>query len=230
MKEIVRLKGYPSGILIVIDENASMEQILAEVAVKFKDSEKFFGKAKKTISFEGRKNTLAEEQKILDVIQESCELDIACILSKENDIANKLAIREVEKRVKPVLSDVEEETMAQFYKGSLGARKVLETDRSVVILGDVNSGAVVVSKKNIIVLGTLYGSAHAGIDDKPHFILALSMDPEAIRIGEFKGKYKTKKGFGAKKDTRPKVAYVKDGTVVFEDLNDTEELLGYLSE
>lgn len=229
MNDIVRLKGYPNGILIVIDENADFSDILVEIKEKFKDSERFFGKAKKAISFEGRKNTLSEENQILDAILESCELNIACILSKENDIANKLAIREIQKKGETVATE-EKEPMAQFYKGSLGARKVLETDQSVVILGDVNSGAVVVSKKNIIILGTLYGSAYAGVDDKPHFILALSMDPELIRIGGIKGKYKKKKGFGSKKEDGPKIAYIKDGSIVFEDVKETEELLEYLKE
>lgn len=220
MKEIVRLKGYPNGIQIVIDENASFEDILSEISEKFKDSEKFFGKAKKSISFEGRKNTPEEESQILDEIQKSCSLSIVCVLSKEVDLQYKEAIRVVE--------NATSEPLAQFYKGSLTARKVLETDRSIVILGDVHSGAMVVSKKNIIVLGTLSGSAYAGVDGNPHFIAALHMDPEQIKIGDIKGKYKKKKGFLAKKDQGPKIAYRKDDSIVFENLENTEELLGDL--
>lgn len=225
--ENVRLKGYPNGIQIWIDENASMNEINAEIAEKFKDSEKFFGNAKKAISFVGRNNSLEEEMQIIDTIQNACDLQIACILSKEEDPVNKMAIRYCQKNTKDAANDDE---MAQFYKGSLGARKVLETDQSIIILGNVNSGATVVSKKNIIVLGTLFGSVHAGVDENPHFILALSMDPEAIRIGQYKGKYKEKKRVGRRRDTTPKIAYVKEESIVFEDVLNTEELLGYLCE
>ena len=46
MKDIVRLKSYPNGIRIVIAEDALFGDVLAEVSEKFKDSERFFGKAK----------------------------------------------------------------------------------------------------------------------------------------------------------------------------------------
>ena len=61
MKDIVRLKSYPNGIRIVIAEDALFGDILAEVSGKFKDSERFFGKAKLPVTFEGRKNTQEED-------------------------------------------------------------------------------------------------------------------------------------------------------------------------
>ena len=39
MKEKVRLKSYTKGIKIVIDEEANLDEILSEIAEKFKDSE-----------------------------------------------------------------------------------------------------------------------------------------------------------------------------------------------
>lgn len=54
MKEKVRLKSYTKGIKIVIEEDAELEEVLEEIEDKFKDSERFFGKAKLAVTFEGR--------------------------------------------------------------------------------------------------------------------------------------------------------------------------------
>jgi septum site-determining protein MinC len=66
-----------------------------------------------------------------------------------------------------------------------GGQKV-ETEHSLVICGDVNSGAEVVAGGDIIVLGTLRGVAHAGAYDETgggRFIFSLDLRPTQLRIG-----------------------------------------------
>ena len=85
MKDIVRLKSYPNGIRIVIAEDALFGDVLAEVSEKFKDSERFFGKAKLAVTFEGRKNTQEEEDAILDTIRQESSVNIVCVVEKEKE-------------------------------------------------------------------------------------------------------------------------------------------------
>lgn len=217
MKEKVRLKSYTKGIKIVIDEEANLDEILSEIAEKFKDSEKFFGKAKLAVTFEGRENTIEEENAILDKIKETSSVNIVCIVSSKTEDAFERAIGSIEQ----ILSG----DTAQFYRGDLVGKTVLETEQSVIILGNVKKGSSVVSKKDIIILGTLEGSAYAGVDGQAHFIAALTMNPETIRIGDVRGKCKGKGLWGRKKQTVPQIAYIKDEEIVFENLNFTEELL-----
>ena len=146
MKEKVRLKSYTKGIKIVIDEDAGMEDILAEIAEKFKDSEKFFGKAKLAVTFEGRENTIEEENAILDKIKETSSVNIVCVVSSKTDDSFERAIDSIEQ----ILS----EDTAQFYRGDLAAKTVLETEQSIIILGNVKKGSSIVSKKDIIILGS----------------------------------------------------------------------------
>ena len=54
------------------------------------------------------------------------------------------------------------EENGQFYRGNLKNRDVLETDNSIIMLGDVYPGSAIISAKNIIILGGLYGEAYAG--------------------------------------------------------------------
>lgn len=51
----------------------------------------------------------------------------------------------------------------QFYKGNLRNGDVLESEASIVVIGDVDCGARVSAKGNIIILGTLKGTAQAGL-------------------------------------------------------------------
>lgn len=217
MKDKVRLKSYTKGIKIVIEEDAVFEEVLEEIADKFKDSEKFFGKAKLAVTFEGRENTIEEENAILDKIKETSAVNIVCVVSAQSDHAFDRAVGSIEQ----ILSS----DTAQFYRGDLTGKALLETEQNIIILGNVHKGSCVVSKKDIIVLGKLEGSAYAGADGKAHFIAALSMNPETVRIGDIKGKTKGKGFWGRKKQTSPQMAYPKGEEIVFEDLNITEELL-----
>ncbi|MBV9390223.1 MAG: septum site-determining protein MinC [Chroococcidiopsidaceae cyanobacterium CP_BM_ER_R8_30] len=57
---------------------------------------------------------------------------------------------------------------------------------TVVILGDINPGGIVVSNGDILVWGRLRGIAHAGAGgNSKSFIMALQMEPTQLRIADF---------------------------------------------
>ena len=60
---------------------------------------------------------------------------------------------------------------------------ILEHEGHLVVFGDVNPGAEVRATGNIIVLGRLRGTAHAGIGQDVGFILGLRLEPQQLRIG-----------------------------------------------
>jgi septum site-determining protein MinC len=53
----------------------------------------------------------------------------------------------------------------------------------VIVIGDVNPGAEVRAEGSIIVLGRLRGVAHAAIGRDAGCIVALSLQPQQLRIG-----------------------------------------------
>jgi septum site-determining protein MinC len=220
MKDIVVIKSFPNGISIFFDEEADFVDLKEAVANKFTQSRSFFGTVKMALSLEGRSFSAAEEMEILEIIRNHSDVEIICIVSKDDE-QNKFylkALEQVEKRV----SDGNE---GQFYKGSLKDQAVLETEASIVVLGDVYPGSAVISAKNIIILGGLYGEAYAGGNgEEGHYIVALEMEPERLTIGDFKYKRGTKASkWSIRPKVQPKVAYVKNKRVIFEPL--TKELL-----
>lgn len=220
MKETVLIKSFSNGIALHLDAEMSFEDLLQEIAYKFSEARAFFGKASMALSIEERQVTGAEEIRILETIRQNSDLNIICIVGKD-EATNKNFIRALAHMEKK-LSGGED---GQFMKGSLKNREVLETENSIIILGDVYPGSAVISAKNIIILGGLYGEAYAGGNGQEGaFVAALEMEPERIKVGDFKYKPATKQSkWGIRPKVQPKIAYVKNNKVVFEPL--TKEVL-----
>lgn len=221
MKDAVLIKSFPNGITLLMREDASMEEILQELTVKFTEARNFFGSSTMALSMEGRKMTEAEEILILDTIRVNSNVRIACIVGHDDD-TNKNFIKALQHMDKK-LSGTEG---GQFYKGTLKNREVIETENSIVVLGDVYPGSAVFSAGNIIILGGLYGEAYAGGDGREDaYVVALEMEPERLKIGDFKYKTNAKQlKWGIHPKVQPKIAHLKGGKIVFDPL--TKELLG----
>lgn len=221
MKDVVLIKSFQNGITLLLNEDASMEQILEELAFKFSEAKNFFGKASVALSIEGRELSNIEEIQLLEVIKQNSNLNIMCIVGHDEETDKKFikALQHVNRRLSS-------ENEGQFYKGSLKNKQVIETENSIVVLGDVYPGCAVISAKNIIILGGLYGEAYAGGNGQEGaYVVALEMEPERLKIGDFKYKANTKQTkWGIRPKVQPKIAYIKNSKMVFEPL--TKDLLG----
>ncbi|MGN0278351.1 MAG: septum site-determining protein MinC [Lachnospiraceae bacterium] len=224
MKNPVIIKSFPNGLSIYLDEEMPFDQLLKEIGLKFKESAHFFKNASMVLSFEGRKLSDQEERMIINTITANSELNVMCIMGK-NEETNKNYIKALQK-----LSYHQQvmENAGQFYKGTLKDGQMLETENSIIVLGDVYPGACVISSKDIVILGGLYGQAYAGGNGEDgHFIVALEMSPEKLKIGDFKYKTSEKQSkWPIKPKVQPKIAYVEDGRVKLEPI--TKELLNDL--
>ncbi len=216
MKNSVSIKGNKYGIVVSMKDTSSFEDITSEIAEKIKDSAKFFGNAKSAISFEGKKLSSEEQQQIIDLIKENSSLDIVCIIDTEREEQFKAAVEATkETAIENVVSNV---TGGQFYRGTLRSGQVLESDASVVILGDVNPGAKVISGGNVVILGSLKGTVYAGLcGDYSAFVVALDMYPVQIRIADIIARCSDKPKKNAKLET--KIAYVENGNIYIEPLS-----------
>lgn len=67
--------------------------------------------------------------------------------------------------------------------GPVRSGVILEHHGHLIVFGDVNPGAEIRAAGNIVVLGRLRGTAHAGIGQDVGFILALRLEPQQLRIG-----------------------------------------------
>lgn len=208
----VIIKGNKYGIIVVLNPDISFNKLKEQVAEKFRESSKFFEDAKMALSFEGRNLTNEEQRDLLDIIEKNTDMKIICII--DNDPKKEELFK---KTIEEKLMDLENNT-GQFYKGILRSGASLEFESSAVIIGDVNNGARVVSKGNIIVLGALKGNAFAGASGNTDaFVIALDMRPTQIRIADIIARSPDKPVKDVVKEA--KIAFLEEGNIYIEPLN-----------
>ncbi len=211
MKNPVVIKGTKSGIIVHLSDELSFSELMEKVREKFRSSAGFLGNAQIALSFEGRKLNDDDQLKLVDCITENSDLDVVCVI---DDNAEREAY--FSKTLEEKLMAMNTNT-GQFYKGTLRSGQVLEFDTSIVILGDVNAGAQVVSAGNVVILGKLLGNVYAGASGRSNsFVVALHMSPNQIRIGDVIARSPDEK---KKVEAETKIAFSQDGNIYIEPLD-----------
>lgn len=226
MKQSVIVKGNISkgakGITVILDGNIPFEELKKDVAEKFRELSGFLKQSQMAIAFEGRVLTSAQEQSLLDLITENSDIEVLYLMEDDPD-RERLYTRKLEAALQPQPQTPVEN---MFYKGTLRSGQVVESESSVVIIGDVNPGGKVVSGGNIIILGALKGIACAGITgNRQAFVVALEMRPMQIRIDNIVAKCgdapSAKRKLKKKKvaDETPKIAVLREENIFIENLD-----------
>ena len=216
-KQPVIIKNNKYGLIVILDGDLEFEALQEKVAEKFRASAKFFCLIQIALCFQGRKLSQEEEMALVETITGNCRLQVISIVDEDEttEQAMKKAVETQAER--EGLMDLQD---GRFYKGTLRSGQVLESETSIIILGDVNPGARVISKGNVVVLGAMKGNAFVGAaGNESAFVAALSMDPMQIRIGDVIAR-SSDKGQAKKKKTEdvPKIAYVEDGNIYIEPI------------
>ena len=218
VKNSVILKSFSSGISVIMDETTPYEQLLKDIEQKFKEADSFFKNASVAISLEGRILNEQEEREILNVITQSSRLNVLCLMGRDEEKNIKFL------GIQNNLTFQKDENCGQFYRGTLKDGQSIETEHSIVILGDVCEGCSVYSAKDIVVLGSLLGEAYAGAaGSNNHFVVALDMNPEKLRRGDLKYISQRTSKWGLKPKAVPKIAYNYNGEVLIAPI--TKDLL-----
>lgn len=210
-KAPVVIKGNKSGIRLVLDSEMPFEKLVEEVKHKFQESSDFLGEAQVAVSFDGRKLNEEEEAVLLQCIKDYSKLQVMCLVD-EDKAREELFNRSLNEQLMAMNANT-----GQFFKGNLRSGQVMEFETSIVILGDINVGAQVVSTGNVIVLGNLLGTVYAGASGRENaFIVALKMDPIQIRISDVIARSSDEKHEVPKE---PQIAYLRNGAIYIDDLS-----------
>ena len=204
-------KGYKNRLTVVLNTEKSFEQIKNDFIEKLNRSQKFFEGIKKTcIEFKGCNLSVNQKLDLLGIF--SCQTKSQTFLIDRELNQNYEAVSQEKKhkgRVEDVQSkkalffDLSDNAQHEFnfefksmisntvelksvlYKNSIRGGQSIHYDGTVVIIGDVNPGAEVISTGNILVMGKIKGLVHAGCNgDKSSIITALGLSRIQIRIGD----------------------------------------------
>ena len=210
MKNTVVIKSNKSGMTVILAPEVPFEQLLLDIASKFEDSAKFWGSIQMVLTLTGRPLTPQQEFEIVNVIMEHSQIEILCLVDLDSNRTKRC-----EKALNEKLMELSSAT-GQFYKGCLRKGESLESEASIVVIGDVEQGARVTAKGNVIVLGELKGTVMAGAAGNAEaVVVALTMAPYQLKIADAATPVNEK---GRKMGRGPVTASLTDGKILMDPL------------
>lgn len=181
-RETVTFKGTKDGLAIVIDEQADFGEALDQLRGKLAQRRDFFAGASVRIAVGSRGLLPDEWRKVREIVAQ-----FGLVLGEEGP--QRGAGRAADggpagDRSPSPPRAPEEQTL--LVRRTLRSGQRIEYAGNVVVLGDVNPGAVVTCSGDILVLGTLRGVAHAGATGKTDaIVMAFRLEPTQLRIAHF---------------------------------------------
>lgn len=173
MNNCISINLRKNQIVIKIAEDAEQRKVIAILTKKLPELKRLYKDEKTPIKIIGKVLKNKEIDEIQELIKEYINVNV------EFDMPKSLGLSSITRTFKQEIAVSE----TKFHRGSLRSGQRLETEGSIVILGDVNSGAEVIASDNIVVLGNLRGLAHAGAKgNKKAIIAAGNLDAVQIRI------------------------------------------------
>ena len=173
MKNCVSINLRKNEIVIKLNDEANQLEIVECLRKKLPELKKLYKDEKTPITVSGKILKNREIDEIQELIKSKIDVEI------DFDMPKSLGLSSIKKAFDKKIASSETE----FHRGSLRSGQRLESEGSLVILGDVNSGAEVVASENIVVLGALRGLAHAGAKGNKQAIIAAGLvDTVQIRV------------------------------------------------
>ena len=198
----IKISQTQNKIIIKIDEHAEQIDILEDLTKKMKELKKMYKNEDTPIYVSGKVLKNKEIEEIQKIIKSEINIEI------KFDSPKVLKLHDIKKTFEQEINSSE----TKFYRGSLRSGKKIEYEGSIVIIGDVNGGAEVISGENIVVLGNLRGLAHAGAKgNKSAIIAAEAMDTAQIRIANI-----VKELEKEETERRHVYIYVKENEIIIE--------------
>jgi septum site-determining protein MinC len=210
-ESLIQIKGIREGLLINA-ETGAWDDRKAELLRMVKQKESFFKGARVCLDVNDTPLRVKQITQLCDQLSD-LEVTLWAILSTAETTVNNARALGLETSL-PVKKENKESNervenngeKAVLVNKTLRAGYKVESMDHVIIVGDVNPGAEIVSAGNIIVWGKLKGSAIAGAEGNSKAVIcAMELRPTQLRIGEKVFPPQQKKG-----KTFPEVAYIEN--------------------
>lgn len=173
MRNCVSVNLKKDQIVIKLNDAAEQTEIVETLKKKLNELKKLYKEEKTPILVTGKILKNKEIDEIQQIIKDKIDVEI------DFDMPKTLGLHSIKKTFEKNIAVSE----TKFHRGSLRSGQKMEAEGSLVIMGDVNSGAEVIAADNIIVLGALRGLAHAGAKGNKQAIIAAGLvDTVQIRI------------------------------------------------
>ena len=170
----IKINQTTNEIILNVNVIAEIHEILEELQTKLPKLRDFYKSSTLPMRVTGRLFTESEINRVKAEIQSEIDVPI-----KFDDVSDLLGLHAI-KRTFEADTDISE---TKFIQHTLRAGKREEYPGSIVVCGDVNSGAEIIAGGNIMILGALRGVAHAGANGNTMAMISANyIDVTQIRI------------------------------------------------
>ena len=175
MGKFVQVKGNSKGFAIQIFE-PEFEEICEEVTQMMRESKGFF-KGAKFAGFQGRNLREDEEARLLEIVESDFDLKAMQEEAREDQLN--------EGHEKSTADLEPERVPLHVIARTLRSGQRIDVEGDLVLMGDANPGSILTATGNIVVVGALRGTAHAGINgDDGASVSAYRLQPLQLRIAD----------------------------------------------
>ena len=173
MAQVVEIRLRKDELIITLNEKCEYKEIQKALKKKIPELKKLYKEDKTPIFVTGKVLKNKEIEEIKNIIKSEINVEI------EFDSPKVLGLYGIKKAYN---QDIGASTTI-YHKGSIRSGQKIENEGSIVIIGDLNSGAEVIAGENIIILGRIMGLAHAGAKgNKKAIIAAEKIETPQLRI------------------------------------------------
>jgi septum site-determining protein MinC len=237
----VKIKGRPGGVAVEIGEG-EWEGLVTLLEERLLAAEGFFRGGRVVLEVGARPLAAVQLRQVHQILEaHEMKLGVVCSTAERTiqaaeEVGLSTSTDDLDAGPEPDARPNESSgVMAQgrpghfVHRGSLRSGQVLRKTESIVIIGDVNPGAHVISGGDIMIWGRLRGVAYAGADgNRKAVVAALEFAPTQLRIANLTTiapEQKKTKGFWRWKQEpvrRAEIARVVDGRIVVEPWDDSK--------
>ncbi|MBO8172546.1 MAG: septum site-determining protein MinC [Bacillaceae bacterium] len=202
----VTIKGTKDGLVFFMDDTCSFDELIQDLRNKVENSHQQILTGpliRVTVNLGYRYLTDEQEQQIRGIIR------------KRGNLVIKEFVSEVISREQAYLEQLASQIRLEV--GTVRSGQVLEHQGDLLLMGDVNPGGCIQSTGSIFVLGSLRGTARAGMDGNEDAIVAASqLLPTQLRIADVISR-PTEEWLD--QTTGMEFAYLKDGVMNIDKIN-----------
>lgn len=216
LNNLLNFKGVKDGLILQINESASFEDIKNAIKDKAESGSNLIMNSD-LIGIIGAKLSYKEKAILEELLSKLLKINVLSLeIFSYNDNKNNIE-NIIEKKIENSSNDYSKTNNIEFIETTLRSGNEVESDGHIVVLGDVNPGAILKAKGNIIVMGKLRGIAHAGIGgNNDAFIAANSLMPNQIRISDIISR--APDNADTVDRITPEKALISDGRIIIERL------------
>ena len=217
----IQIKGVGDGLLISVSEE-QWKPAQSAIFSKIEETPSFFEGAKIILDVKEIAIKAADLGKLRDKLSTK-KINLRTVLSTSEVTLNSAQMLGLPTKMDLGRTTTLKNSKQSSFEGdpavwierTLRAGYKIETKCQVVVFGDVNPGAEIISAGSILVWGKLLGSVHAGADgNKSAKVCALELKPTSLQINGIAAS-----PFSGKIKNHPEMANLNDNVIVIQQWN-----------